>query len=102
MTIGYLTSGSLQQLKNLGASTCLYDTSTTYEHFGCLTTVYFFNVQGEEVAHQTGISGECGYPELTFYRRKWGESNKTAYEKSGTFEQLLALELAENTVYRII
>ena len=102
MTIGYLTGKALIDLKNAGAVLCLYSTSTTPQWRGDLTSVYFFNAQGDEIAHQTGMSGECDIPEITYYSRKWGESNKAAYKKSGMFENLLFASINENTIYRIV
>jgi len=102
MTIGYLSGKSLLDLKNAGAVSCLYDTSTTYEYRGDVTSVYFFNDAGEEIAHQTGLSGQVGYPEFAWYRRTWRNSNKAAYKKSGIFNHLVSAEISENSVYRIV
>ena len=102
MSIGYLSGKALIDLKNAGAVLCLYDTSTTPRWLGDLTSVYFFNVQGDEIAHQTGMSGECDIPEVTYYPRKWGESNKVVYKKSGMFNYLVSAEISENSVYRIV
>jgi hypothetical protein len=102
MSIGYLSGKAIIDLKNAGAVLCLYDTSTTPRWLGDLTSVYFFNVQGDEIAHQTGMSGECDIPEVTYYPRKWGESNKAAYKKSGMFNYLVSAEISENSVYRIV
>ncbi len=102
MSIGYLSGKALIDLKNAGAVLCLYDTSTTPQWLGDLTSVYFFNDQGDEIAHQTGMSGECGHPEIAHYSRKWGESNKAAYKKSGMFNYLVSAEISENSVYRIV
>lgn len=48
------------------------------------------------------LSGECDIPEIIYYSRKWGESNKVAYKKSGMFNYLVSAEISENSVYRIV
>jgi hypothetical protein len=102
MSIGYLSGKAIIDLKNAGVVLCLYDTSTTPQWLGDLTSVYFFNDRGDETAHQTGLSGECGHPEITHYSRKWGESTKRAYKKSAIFEKILSTEICENSIYRIV
>lgn len=102
MAIAYLSGKAIIDLKNAGAVSCLYDTSTTYEYLGDVTSVYFFDASGQEIAHQTGLSGQVGYPEFAWYRRTWGNSNKAAYKKSGLFGRLLQNEVYENSIYNII
>lgn len=102
MSIGYLSGKAIIDLKNAGAVLCLYDTSTTPQWLGDLTSVYFFNDQGDEIAHQTGMSNYFGVPEITYYHRKWGYSNKAAYKNSDLFGQLLQNAINESSIYCII
>lgn len=96
MGIGYLTGAEIKALKTMGAVSALYGTSTTREWLGDLTMVYFFDGEGVEIAHQTGITEG-----FVAYRRKWGECVKKSYDVSQRFAELLQSELEESTVYKI-
>lgn len=67
--IGYLTVPALTELIGINAAHCLYSTSSTYEHLGNVTAVYFFDAAWQEIAHQTTMDDKN---EFIAYERTWG------------------------------
>jgi hypothetical protein len=97
--IGYLTGKQIKELIAAGVTQAVYSTSTTYQHLGDLTSVYFFNEKNNEIAHQTMIN------DLVFYHRSWGGViDRSGYSKSFRFQHLLNTQedIVDTSVYLIV
>ncbi len=99
MSLGYLSGTHIKELLALGAVEVRYGTSDTPQHLGDLTSVYFFDASGTEIAHQTQLSDT-----YTLYRRTWGHANKAAYEQSFVWNRLMAGQddLVDSIIYLIV
>ena len=106
--IGYLTGAEIKQLLQLGVVKVYYSTSTTPKYLGDLVSVYFFDSEDMEVAHQTQLSGELGMPGMTLLRRSWGgQLEGRGYERALRWNMFLSMrynlyELTESSSYRIV
>ena len=103
--IGYLHGSTIKQLRDLGVTQAWYGVSSTPAHRGDLTSVYFFNDEGTELAHQTQLSGEFGNPEVELLTRSWGgQLSDRGYERSHRWNLFLteAEDLIDCHIYRVV
>lgn len=103
--IGYLSGHTIKQLRTLGVTQVWFGVSTTPGYQGDLTSVYFFNDEGTELAHQTQLAGEFGNPEVELLTRSWGgQISGRGYERSHRWNLFLAEaeELIDCHIYRVI
>lgn len=104
--IGYLTGTALSELIESGAVYCLYSTSTTCEHLGDVTAVYFFDSNHQEIGHQIMLESKN---EFTAYSRSWGDSfrgERAGYKPSQRFQMLRQMhengDIIQAAVYCIV
>lgn len=105
--IGNLSGKTIKQLLNLGVVECRYGISETPAYLGDITSVYFFDSEGSEIAHQTMLSGDntLGTPEANLYNRRWGDSVKAQYKLSHRWNMFLDCgreDIYDNSTYNII
>lgn len=103
--IGYLSGRAIRQLIAAGVTQVRYGTSETPAHRGDLVSVYFFDKDGTELAHQTQLAGQCGNPEVTMFTRSWGGVTPgRGYEKSLRWNAFLAEEvmLVDSHSYQVV
>jgi hypothetical protein len=93
--IGYLDGKSIKQLLSLGVTKIVYSTSSTMEHLGDLTAVYFLDDNCYEQAHQTMLSKT-----FTQYKRNWGGIVSSYYEvRKFSYKEE---DLQDSVIYRLI
>ena len=104
--IGYLTGAALSEIIESGAVYCLHSTSTTHEHMGDVTAVYFFDANHQEIGHQTMLESKN---EFTVYSRSWGHSfqgDRSGYRSSHNFQILHQMhengDIIQSAVYRVV
>lgn len=104
--IGYLTGSALIDLIESGGTSCLYSISSTHEHLGDVTAVYFFDSNNREIAHQTMFESKN---KVTKYSRSWGNSfngERLGYKLSHRFQMLLQMhengDIIPFAVYRVV
>ncbi len=103
--IGYLSGRAIKQLLAAGVTETWYGVSTTPEYRGDLTSVYFFNEERTELAHQTQLAGQFGNPEVDLYTRNWGGNLlDRGYQRSFRWNAFLDRpeELVDFHNYRVI
>lgn len=104
--IGYLHGSTIKQLRDLGVTQAWFGVSSTPAHRGDLTSVYFFNDEGTELAHQTQLAGEFGNPEVELLTRSWGGNLlDRGYQRSFRWDAFLADEevtLLDDYLYRVV
>lgn len=103
--IGYLSGKAIKQLLDAGVTQVWFSVSTTPQYRGDLVSVYFFNDEGTELAHQTQLSGDCGSPEVTMFTRSWGaQISGRGYERSHRLNMFLskAEDPIDCHVYRVV
>ena len=103
--IGYLHGSAIKQLLAAGVTQVWFGVSSTPGYQGDLTSVYFFNDEGTELAHQTQLAGEFGNPEVELLTRNWGgQISGRGYERSHRWNLFLAEaeDLIDCHIYKVI
>ena len=103
--IGYLHGSTIKQLRALGVTQVWYGVSSTPAHRGDLTSVYFFNDEGTELAHQTQLAGLFDNPEVEMLTRSWGgQISGRGYERSHRWNLFLteAEDPIDACIYKVI
>lgn len=103
--IGYLSGRAIKQLLAAGVTQVWFGVSSTPAHRGDLTSVYFFNDEGTELAHQTQLAGEFGNPEVELLTRSWGgQISDRGYERSFRWSAFLDRpeKILDGYVYRVV
>lgn len=103
--IGYLHGSTIKKLLAAGVTQVWYGTSSTPAHRGDLTSVYFFDEECTERAHQTQLAGQFGNPEVDLYTRNWGGSLlDRGYERSFRWNSFIDRpeEILDGYTYRVV
>lgn len=103
--IGYLHGSTIKQLLAAGVTQVWCGFSTTPGYQGDLTSVYFFNDEGTELAHQTQMAAQCGNPEVELLTRSWGgQISDRGYERSFRWSAFLDRpeKILDGYVYRVV
>lgn len=103
--IGYLHGSTIKRLRTLGVTQVWYGVSSTPAHRGDLTSVYFFNDEGTELAHQTQLAGLFDNPEVEMLTRSWGgQISGRGYERSHRWNLFLteAEDPIDACIYRVV
>ena len=103
--IGYLHGSTIKRLRTLGVTQVWYGVSSTPAHRGDLTSVYFFNDEGTELAHQTQLAGLFDNPEVAVLKRNWGgRLSDRGYERSFLWNSFLDRpeEILDGYIYKVI
>jgi hypothetical protein len=103
--IGYLHGSTIRSLLAAGVTQAWYGTSETPAHRGDLTSVYFFDEGGTELAHQTQLAGLFDNPEVAVLKRNWGgQLSDRGYERSFRWNSFLDRpeEILDGYIYRVI
>ena len=103
--IGYLHGSTIKQLRAMGVTQAWFGVSETPAHRGDLTSVYFFNEDRTELAHQTQLAGEFGNPEVELLTRSWGGNLlDRGYQRSFRWNAFVAEEvtLLDAYIYRVV
>lgn len=103
--IGYLSGQAIRQLIEAGVTQVWHGTSETPAHRGDLVSVYFFNKEDVELAHQTQLAGQCGTPEVTVFTRNWGESIRDrGYQRTFRWNLFMSevATLNDSSTYRVV
>lgn len=103
--IGYLHGHTIKQLRALGVTQAWYGVSSTPGCQGDLTSVYFFDEEGTELAHQTQLAGLFDNPEVELLTRSWGgQISGRGYERSHRWNLFLteAEDPIDCHIYKVI
>lgn len=103
--IGYLSGRAIKQLLAAGVTQVRCGFSTTPGYQGDLTSVYFFNAEGTELAHQTQMAAQCGNPEVELLTRSWGgQISDRGYERSFRWSAFLDRpeKILDAHIYRVV
>lgn len=95
--ITYMLGSDIIRLREMGAVCALKSASTTLEYLGDTVAFYFFNSNGEEIAHKTLLTKDG----FIAYSRKWGDINKSHYSTC-KFNSLIKDDNLQNAVLYFI
>lgn len=103
--IGYLHGSTIKTLLARGITQVWYGTSETPAHRGDLVSVYFFDEEGTELAHQTQLAGLFDNPEVEMLLRSWGgQLSDRGYQRSLRWDAFLDRpeEILDSYIYRVV